>query len=176
MTQIAEEYSQALFALAAEQNVKREVADSVKALRDIMSENIEYTDLLASPNIPMCERCELIDKAFGEFLHEYAVSFLKLLCERGHIRDFSECAEEFLKLYEASDGIVTAHVTSAAPFSDAQLDALREKLQKKLSRKVELVCDVDTSILGGFIVRADGNIMDASLKAKLAKIGDSIGN
>ena len=176
MTQIAEEYSQALFTLATEENAKREVADSVKTLVDIMRENIEYTDLLASPNIPLIERCELIDKAFGNFLHEYAVSFLKLLTERGHIRDFFDCAEEFLKLYEASDGIVTAHVTSAAPLNGAQRDALRDKLEKKLSRRVELVCDIDESILGGLIVKADGNIMDGSLKTKLAKIGDLVGN
>ncbi len=176
MTSIAEEYAQALFVLAAEENVKSDVAQSLKLQKSLFAEYPEYTDLLASPNIPFDERCELIDKAFGEELHEYAVSFLKLLCERGHIREFMDCADEYLKLYEASDGIVRAYVTSAAPLTEAQREALKSKLEEKLSRKVELVCEVDESILGGVIVKADGSIMDGSVKTKLLEIGDSIGN
>ncbi len=176
MTSVVEEYAQALFVLAAEENVKSDVAQSLEVQRALFVEYPEYTDLLASPNIPFEERCELIDKAFGEGLHEYAVSFVKLLCERGHIREFVDCANEYLKLYEASHGIVTAYVTSAAPLTEAQREALTSKLEKKLSRRVELVCDVDESLLGGVIVKADGSIMDGSLKTKLLEIGDSIGN
>ena len=175
MTQIYEEYAAALFTLAAEENVKREIADSVKILKSVIGEYPMYADLLAAPNIPFDERCRVIDEAFGGRLHEYAVSFVKLLCERGHIRELDECLDEYLKLYEASDGACTAEVVSAVPLTETQRGELTEKLQKMLSRPVELNCKVDESILGGMIVSVDGMVMDGSLRRRLADAHDIIG-
>lgn len=174
MTSVTEEYAAALFTLAAEENVKREVAESLEAIRDLCAENPEYPDLLCTPSIPLDERLSLIEAAFGEGMHEYAVSFVKLVCERGHIRELDECIGQYLKLYEASDGIITAYVTSATELDNTERAALTAKLEAKLLRRVELVCDVDTSILGGVIVRVDGAVMDGSLKTKLAEVGGII--
>ncbi len=175
MTEISEAYAQALFTLAAEEGVKAEVAQSVKVIKDLVAAYPEYTELLAAPNIPFEERSRVIDEAFGEKLHEFAVSFVKLLCERGHIRDLDECLSEYLKLYEASDGTATAEVVSAAELTEAEKEALKEKLEKKFSKKVELHCTVDESILGGIIVSVDGTVMDGSLKRRLADAHDIIG-
>lgn len=175
MTRICEEYAAALFALAAEENAKREVADSVTVLRTLTAEYPDYVDLLATPTVPLDERCRVIDEALSGRLHEYAVSFVKLLCERGRIRELPECIDEYLKLYEASDGIASAEVTSAVELSDAQKNALREKLEARLSRRVELKCEVDASLLGGIVVRVDGKVMDGSLKRRLSDVGGIIG-
>lgn len=176
MTRVSEEYAAALFTLAAEENVKHEVAESLKTVKALIVEYPEYIDLLASPNIPLDERRDVIDKAFGVSLHEYAVSFVKLICERGHIRELCECIDEYLMLYEASDGIATANITSAVELTDSEKESIRGKLEAKLARRVELVCSVDESILGGVVIRVDGSIMDGSLKTKLAEIGEAIGN
>lgn len=175
MTTITEEYASALFSLSAEDDKKREVADSLKTVKSIVSEYPEYIELLAAPSLPFEERAELIDKAFADNIHEYAVSFIKLLCERGHIRELADCIAEYFKLYEASDGIATAFVTSAVELTEEERRSLSEKLEKKLSRRVELVCDVDPGILGGIVVKVDGNIMDGSLKRRLADVKNVIG-
>ncbi len=175
MTQIAEEYAGALFALAAEEGVKTEVAASVKVIKELMASYPEYIDLLATPNISFEERSAIIEESFGKGLHEFAVSFVKLICERGHIRELCDCISEYLKLYEASDGIAAAEVVSAIELTDAEKEALTEKLQAKLSKRVELHCTVDESILGGIIVSVDGMIMDGSLKRRLADAHNIIG-
>ena len=176
MKRVSEEYAAALFTLATEENVKPEVADSLKMVKALVLEYSDYIDLLASVNIPFDERCEIIDKTFDQALHEFAVSFIKLICERGHIRDLTDCIDEYLKLYEASDGIATANITSAVTLNDEEKERLQKKLEVKLSRRVELVCSVDESILGGVVIHVDGNIMDGSLRTKLAEIGGVIGN
>lgn len=175
MTTVTEEYASALFALSAEEGSKKDVADSLKTVKSVFAEFPEYTELLAAPSLPFEERAELIDKAFADNIHEYAVSFIKLLCERGHIRELADCIDEYLKLYEASDGIATAYVTSAVELTEDEKKALCEKLEKKLCRRVELICDVDASILGGIIVKADGNVMDGSLRSRLSDVKTVIG-
>lgn len=173
MTRVCEEYAAALFMLASEEQVKNEVHESCEAIKTAVCENPEFIDLLATPSIPLDERCDVIDKAFSS-LHEYAVSFVKLLCERGHIRELCDCIDEFIKLHDAADGTSTAYVTSALPLTDTEKSALAAKLQAKLSRRVELVCDVDASLLGGVIVRVDGNVIDGSLRTRLSEVKDTI--
>lgn len=175
MTTVTEEYATALFSLALEEGKKSEVARSLKTVKALLSEYPEYTELLAAPSLPFDERADLIDKAFSDNIHEYAVTFIKLLCERGHIRELADCIDEYLKLYEASDGIATAYVTSAVELTEAERRSLSEKLEKKLSSRVELVCDIDPDILGGIVVKVDGNIMDGSLKSRLADVKNVIG-
>lgn len=176
MTRVSEEYATALFSLALEEGVKKEVAESLEAVKAVFAQYPEYADLLAAPSIPFDERARVLDEAFEGRVHEYALSFMKLVCQRGHIRDLDECIDGYLKLYEASDGIAAAEVTSAAELTDAQKDALKTKLEAKLNRRVELTCTVDESILGGIIVRVDGNVMDGSLRTKLRSIKGALGD
>ena len=173
MTRVSEEYAAALFTLAAEEGVKREVAEAVEVIRTLLDENPDYVELLAAPNIPFDERSALIDAAFGS-LQPYAVNFVKLMTKNGHVRDLVECIGEYLKLWEHADGIITAEVVSAAPLTEGEQEALRAKLSAKLSRRVALSLSVDPSLLGGMIISVDGSIMDGSLRTKLAQMKEAI--
>ncbi len=173
MTRVSEEYSTALFALAAEADVLSEVSESANTILRLISEYPEYIELLAAPSIPLSERSTIIDNALGS-LHEYAVSFVKLMCERGHIRDLSECLEEFQKLYEYRCGVVTAEIISAVPLTEAESASIKSKLEAKLSRRVDATFSVDESLLGGMVIRVDGNVIDGSLRRKLAEVKDVI--
>ena len=173
MTRVCEEYAAALFALAAEEGVKREVAEALGTIRTLIDENPDYTELLAAPNIPFDERSALIDAALGS-LQEYAVNFVKLMTKNGHVRELADCIGVYLKLWEHADGIITAEVVSAAPLTEAQQDALRAGLEAKLSRRVTLSLSVDPSLLGGMIISVDGSVMDGSLRTKLAQMKEAI--
>ena len=173
MTRVCEEYAAALFALAAEEGVKREVAEALGTIRTLIDENPDYTELLAAPNIPFDERSALIDAALGS-LQEYAVNFVKLMTKNGHVRELAVCIGDYLKLWEHADGIITAEVVSAAPLTEAQQDALRAGLEAKLSRRVTLSLSVDPSLLGGMIISVDGSVMDGSLRTKLAQMKEAI--
>ena len=94
MTRVSEEYASALFMLAFEEGVKAEVAESLEAVKRILNEYPEYTDLLAAPSIAFDEREKILDEAFDGRIHDYALHFVKLICQRGHIRELDECIEE----------------------------------------------------------------------------------
>ena len=93
MTQTIKEYAQALFALACEEGIKKEIFKTVNETDKLFSDNPDYIQLLSSPAVPVEERISLIDKAFENNVHQYMLSFLKLLCEKGNIGSFKECAE-----------------------------------------------------------------------------------
>ena len=175
MTQTIKEYAQALFALACEEGIKKEIFKTVNETDKLFSDNPDYIQLLSSPAVPVEERISLIDKAFENNVHQYMLSFLKLLCEKGHIGSFKECAEEFNKMVDFSNRVLTAKVTSAVPLSEKEEKALIEKLEKMTGNTVLLDVEVNDSILGGMIVEIDGKVIDGSLQNRLNLVKDVIG-
>ena len=65
-------------------------------------------------------------------------------------------------------GEVTAEVTSAAPLSADQAKALAETLKGKIGKTVTLNQFVDPSLIGGLQVKVGSQMIDSSLKTKLA--------
>ncbi|MBR1970384.1 MAG: ATP synthase F1 subunit delta [Clostridia bacterium] len=170
--QTVREYAEALYSLSCEENLKEDIAEEIASVRDVFKENPDYLKLLSSPSIEISERLGLLEAAFKDAVHEYVLSFLKLLCEKGHIAFYGECATEFEKLVAFSNKISKAKVTSAVELTDEEREALLEKLEIKCGHKVELETSVDSSLLGGVVIEQDGRIIDASLKRRLSEVKD----
>ena len=174
MTDTAKEYAAALYMLAAEEELTKTVSDGLKIVSAAMRETPEYLDFLSSPNIPVRERLSAVDKAFSGTVHEYVLSFLKLLCEKNHARLLHKCIADYEDMRHISDGIVTANVVSAVPLKKAEKEQLKIKLEKLTNKTVLLNCYVNRSILGGMIVHVDGKVFDGSLRRRLHDIKEVI--
>ncbi len=173
MTDMSKEYAVALFMLAQEDDCSSSVSESLAIVKNTVDEHEGYLDLLASPAIPIEERLKLIDEAFGE-LNPYAVSFLKLLCERSYIRFLSDAIDEFERLLADASQVLTANVTCAVALDDKKEAELKQKLEVKFGHPVEILTTVDTAVLGGMVIEIDGKVIDASLRRRLGDIKDVI--
>ncbi len=173
MTDMSKEYAVALFMLAREEDCSSLVSESLAFVRNTIEAHEGYLDLLASPAIPINERLGLIDEAFGE-LHPYAISFLKLLCERSYIRFLYDAIDEFEHLLAEASQVLTANVTCAVTLDDNQKAELKKKLEAKFGHPVEICTSVDATVLGGMIIEIDGKRIDASLRRRLSDIKDVI--
>lgn len=176
MTQTGREYAEALFRLARETNEEQEVLDSLSEVGRFFREYPEYTDFLASPNIPKKERTEAFEKAFAGKISEYVLFFVQLLCDKGHIRAFDDCVKEYKALYRASRNISEATVESAVPLTEEEKSKLKKKFEAMTGNSVVLTCRTDASVLGGIIVHIDGKILDGSLKHRLMKMKEVMEN
>ena len=172
MTELSKDYAEALFALAAERGQEKPYLEALESVDTVFADHPDYVDLLAAPSIPQSERAHLIEQAFGDTLPEQVLSFVQLLTAHGRVRSLSACTEEYRRLYQASVAMSTAYVTSAVALTEQQRAALAEKLTQKFGRRVELVCAVDESLLGGITVRLDGVVMDGSLRHRLQAVKD----
>jgi F-type H+-transporting ATPase subunit delta len=74
----------------------------------------------------------------------------------------------FRELAAAARGETTAEVTSAAPLTSEQVAALGETLKAKLGKTVTLNQFVDPSLIGGLQVKVGSQMIDSSIKTKLA--------
>lgn len=174
MTDFALSYGLSLYSLCKEENMTDKAKEDLCLVSKVLNENPEYIKLLDSPMINKNERCGLIDVAFSQYVSEYVLSFLKILAEKRAMHSFAACEKAFVKQYNDDNNIETAVAVTAVPLSDELKQRLTDKLSALTSKKVILENNVDSSVLGGLIVRFSNSQIDASVKHRLTAIKDQL--
>ena len=167
MTGIGENYAQALYSLAKEENATEEILRQLKHLGSAFSETPEFVRLLAAPNLTKDQRVAVIDDSFRGKVHPYVLNFLKLLTEKGHIRAFSDCVKAYTKQYNADHGIVSVQAVAAVALTEDQQKKLQHKLEDVTGKQIELICRVDPGCIGGVRLDYDGKRIDGTVKSRL---------
>ncbi|MDO4521721.1 MAG: ATP synthase F1 subunit delta [Eubacteriales bacterium] len=170
MTQTARLYGGSLYELAAEEQLTDIIMEQMKEIRQLFRENPDYMRLLSEPSIPKHERTEMIETAMGARVQRYLVNFLKILCERGILREYAGCCEEFTRRYNADQNIAEAVVTAAVRLSESQMQALTERLEKISGKRISLIQKTDPTVLAGLRVELEGRQMDGTISGRLSGI------
>ena len=174
MTATGNNYAEALFMLAREENSIDEFYDSLKLAEGIFKENPEYLQFLSTPSIPKTERTAALEAAFSGKISTHILSFLQLLCEHGKTEQLFDCVAEYGRLREWSAGTVVAVVKTVAELDDAQKQGLIKSLEKRTGKRVTLDIVIDSALLGGIAVEIDGQLLDGSVKTNLKRAREVI--
>lgn len=176
MTDSAGIYGKALYDLAIGENLTEELLPQMEMVQKLFEENPDYIRLLLEPSVKKNERLSLLDKAFQGQIHLYLLNFLKLLTEKGLLRSYNGCYRKFRALYNKDHGITDAVVTSAVALDKEQTAKLHAKLEEITGKKVLLSEKVDPKVLGGLRVEIDGQLLDGTVKGRLADIRKAVNN
>ena len=170
MTKAGDLYGQSLYDLALSENLTDDILGQMESVKEIFKENPDYITLLSEPSIPKKERLKLVDEAFDGQLQPYLLNFIKILVERGLLRQFSACSRRFRESYNKDHGIAEAIVTSAITLNDSQIDALKHKLESITEKKILLSQKTDASVLGGIRVDIEGKLFDGTVQGRLDEL------
>jgi len=98
-----------------------------------------------------------------------------LLVDKRRINLLAEICEKYLAQLRKLNNVVLAEVTSVQQLSQEQLQSVTEKV-KEISgaTSVELKASIDPTLLGGVIIKVGSQVIDASLKAQLRRLGFSL--
>lgn len=174
MTMYARVYGGSLYDLCLEEQLTERVLDELKEVREIFKDNPDYIRLLSEPSIRKDERTKMIEEAFGDGAERYLVNFLKLLCDKNLLNEFSGCVEEFTRRFNLDHGIVEAKVTSAVELSDAQKQSLKAKLESTSGKKVSLLVKVDPKVLAGLRVEMEGVQFDGTVEGRIQGVSKKL--
>ena len=175
MKKLCEEYASALYEIAEEYSIEDTVAEQIKELSGILSDNPDYVRLLDNPAIDKEKRTELAHEAFDS-VQEYLKNFIMLLTEARRMNEFEESAKHFLQIYDNKHGIVRAEAVTAAKLDAKQLEQIKAKLEKSTGKTVILTSTLDSSVIGGIILKYDGKQIDMSIRKSLNSISEIIAN
>ncbi len=69
---------------------------------------------------------------------------------------------------------MSAQLTSARELDDAQLEAIREALSRRVGAQVRLETSVDPALIGGVIAQVGDQLFDGSVRTQLVSLGESL--
>lgn len=175
MNRIETMYGQGLYTLAKEEGLAQTILEQMQVLAECFESQPDYVKLLASHDLPKQERTGLLD-SFREQVHPYVLNFLKLLTEKGYIRQFGGCCKVFRQQYYQDHGVLEVRAVSAIVLTDDQKQRLTEKLTAITGKKIALVCREDPTVLGGIRLNYDGMQVDGTVQGRLEAIGRQLKN
>ena len=167
MTEVATTYGQAMYDLARDEGLAKELLGQLTALNECLSGEPGFTQLLSTPNIPKEERVRILDDSFRGKLHPYVLNFLKVLTEKGYMKHFSGCCQMYRQQYNLDNGIVPVTAYTAVALSDELRSKLTAKLSTVTGKTLELDCRIDPETLGGVRLDFDGKQLDDTVSHRL---------
>lgn len=173
LSTLARPYAKAAFSAAVDSGDISAWSTALQTLA-VISKAESVADLIASPSVSALDKAKTIAEIAGEDCNEGASNLLVVLAENDRFALLSEISsqyENFRAEHEKSSAVI---VTSAFELSDAQQKTLTEKLSAKLSRDVSLTVNVDSTLIGGVIIKAGDLVIDDSVRGKLSKLADAM--
>jgi F-type H+-transporting ATPase subunit delta len=82
---------------------------------------------------------------------------------------------ELFETYKAEDeGFIDIDVTTAYAFTKESKQHFNEVLEKKFGKKVNMKVVVDSSLIGGVLVRAGDQVIDGSIRGQLQQLAQRL--
>ena len=161
---VSKTYGDALFELALEEGKLDLLADEVKAVSEIISDNGDLTKLMNHPQIDKEEKVKIIENIFKNRISDELLGLMVMIIEKHLVSvfdHFTECVKEY-------KNIGTAYITSAVELSDEQKQAIEKRLLDTTRYvEIEMKFDVDAALIGGMKIRIGDRVVDSSVKTKL---------
>jgi len=126
--------------------------------------------LLNSPALTSEQRSKALLDVCGDTLSDKARNFIKVLADNKRLALLPEIRVLFEQLKANQEKSVDVDVVSAFPLDAAVAERLAQALRGKLQRDVSINASVDSSLIGGVLVRAGDVVIDGSVRGRLAKL------
>jgi len=130
--------------------------------------------LTKSPRWTAADLAGLIIDVAGDKLDAGMQNFVRVLAENHRLLLLPEILAHYEALRSTVENTVDVEVVSAVPLDAAQEDKLRAALSKRLKRQVRMQTSVDSTLLGGAVVRAGDLVIDGSLKGRLQRLATDL--
>lgn len=176
MSGVGKAYGQALYSLAQEEFLSECVLEQLQILDQAFIEEPGFLRLLSAPNIPVAERCDILDRCFRGKVTSYVLNMLKLMTEKSAIMAFHDSVKAYTQLYYEDHNIMPVTAVTAIALNPDQINRLTQKLSEITGKNALLHNRVDASCLGGVRLHYDGKCVDGSVANRLDMIRKQLKN
>ncbi|PMS37576.1 ATP synthase F1 subcomplex delta subunit [Trinickia symbiotica] len=97
-------------------------------------------------------------------------NFVRMLVDNHRLSLLPEIDVQFEELKNAREGAADALIVSAFPLEGEPLAELVGSLERKFKRKLKPTVEVDASLIGGVRVTVGDEVLDGSVRARLARM------
>lgn len=172
---LARPYAKAAFEQAHSEG---KLADwsAMLALAAAVANDEKGRSFITDPRLEESQHAQLVLEVGGEAFDAHFGNFIRLLAENRRLAVLPEIAALYTDLRADAEKTLEVEVISAAEMGEEQRSSLEKKLSDKFGREVHTHYKVDEQMLGGAIIRAGDTVIDGSLRGRLSRLGERLGD
>jgi F-type H+-transporting ATPase subunit delta len=169
-TSTARRYAEAAFEIATRDgNTDQWLAELDRLAAALADE--EVVRRLEDPEVSFDKRHDVFKLLFTDKpMIPQVYNLVGLMLRRRRLEMLADVAREFRRLYNKREGIFEAVATSAATLDEAEVAALRSRLEQMTGGRIDLSYRVDPQLLGGVQVRLGDLLIDGSVRGRLERL------
>ena len=164
----ARRYAKALQLISVNESDKNSLKKEFDTFIDSYNNLDEIRVFFNSPLINPLKRTEILNKVLSSTnLSKSFSNFLITLAKNSKLFLIIKIHNEYAKLLDISNGILTVSVTTTEKLQKEQEKKIIDTIGKKLGAKIKLNKLIDPGIIGGIIIKINSVMIDNSIKSKL---------
>ena len=164
---VTSRYAKAFYEYADKKNSLEKISKDLLFINNTLEGSKELRSVLKSPVIKKDKKQEIIKDLFEEKIDRESLNFLNFIIEKNREDSLYGITNRFMRLSDEHAGILNAKVTSAVELDDAQKLSIKKRLEDYTNKSVRLSFALDRKVIGGFIVKIEDTVIDASVKHQL---------
>ncbi|SDV48524.1 F0F1 ATP synthase subunit delta [Chitinasiproducens palmae] len=169
---VARPYAEAAFSVA-EKGDLNVWSDGLRQLAELVRLP-EVAEASSNPRISRRQIADLLLTAVKPAPGAELKNFVEMLVDNHRLALLPEISVQFDALKNSSEGVADAEIRSAFPLEGAALTSLVAALERKFARKLRPTVVVDPSLIGGVSVKVGDELLDTSVRARLAQMESAL--
>ena len=170
-SKIAAPYARALYDYSNSQNVTHQVTGDFQNLEVFLKKTEDLVKYLENPIVSTEAKAEILTKILKPQLNDVTFKFLLILVDRNRINVLQSIISSYLELVYSVASIKVIEVASAFKFTNRQKNTLVKKLKQLTNaREIRLTLTIDPTLIGGFLIKTDSQVIDLTIKGQLQQL------
>ena len=173
LSTLARPYAKAAFEYAVDAKDLQGWSDSLKTVAAVC-QNDKVVSMLNSPSITLVQQAKRTIEICGNEINLKTQGFISVLAENKRLKLLPQISKQFETLKANREKTIEVSVVSAVELNDIQKNTLASALSAKLEREVNMQVSVDTTLIGGAIIRAGDTVIDGSICGRLTTLAQAL--
>lgn len=171
---IARPYADAAFQLASGAGALGPWSEALDRLA-VIAADPSMAACITEPNLSADQVANLVIEVAGN-LSADEQNFVRVLAENDRLQVLPEIRDLFVALKNEHEGVLEAHIASAFPLDETTLNALQTDLEGRFKARVNVSISIDPELIGGVKITVGDEVIDASVRGKLASMAAALKN
>ena len=171
---IARPYADAAFELARGAGALGPWSEALDRLASVAADS-DMQACFKDPNLSADRLNKLVLEVSGD-LNAEQQNFVRVLVENERLQVLPEIRDLFVALKNEHEGVLEAEIASAFPLDDAALAALKADLEARFKAAINVTVTLAPELIGGVRIAVGDEVIDASVRGKLANMAAALKN
>ena len=173
LSTLARPYAKAAFQAAVDAGALQAWSTMLSVASNVALQD-QVEEVLSNPSLTGAQQAQTFIDVCGDILNESGQNLVNVLAENKRISLLPQIFEQFEHLKAELEKAVDVEIISAFEVTDDTKQKLTQALKVKLDKDVRVTTSVDSTLVGGAIIRAGDMVIDGTLKGKLAKLAEAM--